>query len=412
MAKKKSKKIKDKDFIKSLIELVIIILTILVILIFFKGTIVWNIIILLLMLSVLIFVHEGGHFLMAKKCGVHVYEFALGMGPKVLGFKRKNDPTEYTLRALPIGGYCAMAGEEGEDDDKLAKHLFMCNKKKRERILILVAGVVMNFLTAFILLFMIAFCFGSTEQRSIIGRVEESSPASEAGLVKGDKIIAINNHKVNTWDKITVINSLKNKSEKYVYRIKHQNGTISEYTITPAPYLQTETLNIRISDNYTKEDIIKEYNLKEGEYTIVNLIGIGQDSTIKKGFVNSLKYAITKFISIISTMFLTLGYLITGKLGLNALSGPVGMYSVVSAVSTTGIANILYLTAYLSVNLGVINILPFPAFDGGRVLFVLIEAITKKKVDAKIEGYFHTVGFILLMILMLYITLQDILRLF
>ena len=103
------------------------------------------------MLSILIFVHEGGHFIIGKKCGVHIYEFALGMGPKVLGFRRKNDPTEYTLRAFPIGGYCAMAGEEGEDDANLAKDKFMCNKPKLQRVAILVAGVTMNFITAILL---------------------------------------------------------------------------------------------------------------------------------------------------------------------------------------------------------------------------------------------------------------------
>ena len=111
-------------------------------------------------------------------------------------------------------------------------------------------------------------------------------------------------------------------------------------------------------------------------------------------------------------MLLILGSLFTGKLGLSALSGPVGMYSVVGTVASLGFANLIYLTAYLSINLGVLNILPFPAFDGGRVLFVLIEAVTRKKVDPKIEGYFHSIGFILIMLLMVYITFQDVLRLF
>lgn len=406
------KKENNDNLKKSLIELILIIIAVLVILIFFKGTFIWNIVVLLLILSALIFVHEGGHFLMAKKNDVHVYEFALGMGPKVLGFKRKNDPTEYTLRAFPIGGFCAMAGEEGEDDSNLPKDKFMCNKKVGPRILILVAGVVMNFITAFVLLFFISFIWGSTEQSSVIGRIEPGSPASEAGLVVGDKIVGLNGYKVSTWDKITVINSLKNKTGENVYKIEHKDGSVSRVSIKPADYLQTDKLNIRITDEYSKESIIKEYNLKEGEYQVVKLIGIGQNSKVEKGFIRSLKYAFGKLIGIISTMLLIIGSLITGKMGLNALSGPVGMYSVVETVATTGLANVLYLTAYLSINLGVINILPFPAFDGGRVVFVFIEAITKKKVDAKIEGYFHTVGFILLMILMLYITFQDILRLF
>ena len=121
---------KKENNLKSILILFAIILAVILVLVFFKNTPIWNIVVLLLMLSLLIFVHEGGHFIAAKKCGVHVYEFALGMGPKVLSFKRKNDPTEYTLRALPIGGFCAMAGEEGEDDESLDKDQFMCNKSK------------------------------------------------------------------------------------------------------------------------------------------------------------------------------------------------------------------------------------------------------------------------------------------
>ena len=142
------------------------------------------------------------------------------------------------------------------------------------------------------------------------------------------------------------------------------------------------------------------------------MVGISASSEIHKGFGYAIKYAFSKFGSIVSTMLLILGSLFTGKLGLSALSGPVGMYSVVGTVAQAGFANLIYLMAYLSINLGVLNILPFPAFDGGRVLFVLIEAITRKKVDSKIEGYFHSIGFILIMLLMLYITFQDVLRLF
>ena len=151
---------KKNNNLKNILLLVAIVISIFFILVFLPNTPIWNIVVLLLILSVLIFVHEGGHFLVAKKCGVHVYEFALGMGPKILTFKRKNDPTEYTLRAFPIGGFCAMAGEEGEDDENLPKDKFMCNKSKTKRILILVAGVTMNFITAIILLFMIGFFYG------------------------------------------------------------------------------------------------------------------------------------------------------------------------------------------------------------------------------------------------------------
>lgn len=403
---------KKENNLKSILILSAIILAVILVLVFFKNTPIWNIVVLLLMLSLLIFVHEGGHFIAAKKCGVHVYEFALGMGPKVLSFKRKNDPTEYTLRAFPIGGFCAMAGEEGEDDESLDKDKFMCNKSKIKRIIILVAGVTMNFITAIILLFIIGLSFGSTEQKSIIGRVETGSPADVAGLKVNDKIIECNGYKISTWDKLTIVTNLKNKNNYYEYKVEHEDGSVDTYKITPDEYVVIGSETIKLDENNKLEDVLKKYNKKESEVTVSKLVGIGAPSEIKKDFLSALKYAFSKFGSIVSTMLLILGSLFTGKLGLSALSGPVGMYSVVGTVASLGFANLIYLTAYLSINLGVLNILPFPAFDGGRVLFVLIEAITRKKVDPKIEGYFHSIGFILIMLLMVYITFQDVLRLF
>lgn len=401
-----------KETLKNILILLGIVIGIVLVLTLLPNTPIWNIVVLLLILSLLIFVHEGGHFLVAKKCGVHVYEFALGMGPKVLSLKRKNDPTEYTLRAFPIGGFCAMAGEEGEDDENLPKDKFMCNKSKIKRILILVAGVTMNFITAIVLLFIIGLCYGSTDQSSVIGSVSEGTPAYNAGLKENDTIIECNGYKIKTWDKLTIVTNLKNKNDYYEYKIKHEDGSIDTYKIVPDKYAVFDGKTIKIDETNTLESILKEYDKKEKDVTISNLVGIQAKSKVNKGFVSAIKYAFSKFGSIVSTMILIIGSLFTGKLGLSALSGPVGMYSVVGTVASLGFANIIYLTAYLSINLGVLNILPFPAFDGGRVLFVLIEAVTRKKVDPKIEGYFHTVGFALIMLLMIYITFQDVLRLF
>ena len=401
-----------KETLKNILILLGIVIGIVLVLTLLPNTPIWNIVVLLLILSLLIFVHEGGHFLVAKKCGVHVYEFALGMGPKVLSLKRKNDPTEYTLRAFPIGGFCAMAGEEGEDDENLPKDKFMCNKSKIKRILILVAGVTMNFITAIVLLFIIGLCYGSTDQSSVIGSVSEGTPAYNAGLKENDTIIECNGYKIKTWDKLTIVTNLKTKNDYYEYKIKHEDGSIDTYKIVPDKYAVFDGKTIKIDETNTLESILKEYDKKEKDVTISNLVGIQAKSKVNKGFVSAIKYAFSKFGSIVSTMILIIGSLFTGKLGLSALSGPVGMYSVVGTVASLGFANIIYLTAYLSINLGVLNILPFPAFDGGRVLFVLIEAVTRKKVDPKIEGYFHTVGFALIMLLMIYITFQDVLRLF
>ena len=403
---------KEESALKSTIELIILIIAIIVILVFFPNTVIWNIVVLLLVLTFLIFVHEFGHFIVGKLFGVHIYEFALGMGPKVLGFKRKNDPTEYNLRALPIGGYCSLAGEEGEDDDTLPKDKFMCNKGKLQRALILIAGVTMNFITAFILLFLISFIWGSTEQSSVIGYVEADSPAEKAGLTVGDKIIECNGYKLSTWDKLSVITSLKNDNEYYEYIVRHKDGKEEKYQIIPDEYVVLDDENIKITDDRTIDDIAEIKSMKKNEIVTSKLIGIGPNSEVRHGFVNAFDYACKKFVSLITTMLLVIGSLFTGKLGLNALSGPVGMYGIVNTVASYGLSNIIYFAAYISINLGIINILPFPAFDGGRVVFIGIEAITGKKVDPKVEGYFHTIGFMLIMLLMLYVTWHDILSLF
>lgn len=402
----------EKVTLKNILILLAIIVAIVVVLVFFKGTVAWNIVVLLLILTVLIFVHEGGHFLMAKKCGVFVSEFALGMGPKVCGFKRKGDPTQYSLRALPIGGYCQMAGEEMEDIDNLPKDQFMCNKTKLQRTLILVAGVTMNFITAILLLFFISLVWGHTEQRSYVGRVEKNTPAYEAGIVEGDRVLEFNGHKVSTWDDLTVVSAMKNKNNKYVYKVKKNDGKVVEYELVPIDSVTIEGKSILVKGDTTLESIAKEYDKDVDDLVVTKVIGISSPQKRINGFIPSIEYAFTKFGSVVKTMISIIANLITGNIGLNALSGPVGMYTVVDTAAKFGIANIIFLMAYLSINLGVLNILPFPAFDGGRLLFVIIEAVTRKKVDARVEGYFHTIGFILIMMLMLYITFQDILNLF
>ena len=345
-------------------------------------------IILIIMLGILVFVHEFGHFIVAKKTGVHVLEFAIGMGPQILKWKRKNDPTVYSIRLFPIGGFCAMAGEVYEDgDDKLPKDKYMCNKKPLERFLILVAGVTMNFILALVLFFIQGLIWGSSNQLSYVGVITENSAMQSAGIEEGDRIISINGLKTNTWDKIQIAVNLKNDKDSYDFVVKKQDGSIKKYEVTPE----------------------KQKN-EDGEEVVV--FGFGAENKLNKGIINSIKYAFIKIYSVITSMIVIIIKLITGKLGLKSLAGPVGMYTVVGQSAKLGIQNLVYLTAYLSVNLGVVNILPFPAFDGGRVLFLIIEKIKGSPVNPKVENWIHTIGFALLMLLMLVITYQDILRLF
>lgn len=340
-----------------------------------------TLILLILILGVLIFVHELGHFITAKNRGAYVYEFALGMGPQIFSFKRKkekNDPTVYSLRLFPIGGFCAIAGEVDEDDGsdiKLKKSEYMCNKKIWERCLILIAGVTMNFIVGILILFISGLIWGSTDQKSFVGSAPENYPIHDAGIEVGDRVLSIDGHKTNTWDQITLALSLKHEGNEHIFKIQKPNGQIKEYNISP-----------------------KEETDEKGNKRLV--FGIGQNAEKKYGLGNSLVYAFSKTGSILSSMGTIIGSLFTGKLSLNALSGPIGVYSVVGEAAKTSAESVLYLVAYLSLNLGFINILPFPAFDGGRVLFLIIEGIRKKKMNPKVENTINAIGFALLILLM------------
>ena len=341
---------------------------------------------LIIILGSLIFIHELGHFLMAKKAGVHIYEFALGFGPKVWSRVGKKDKVTYSLRMFPIGGFVQMAGEVYEDDDKIPKSKFMCNKTWLQRITVICAGVVFNFILALILLFIVALGWGYTEQRSYVGSVVDGYPAKEAGIEAGDKIIAVNGKTTNTWDMI-ILRVMMNKSKSHTFLVKKADGRDITYEMSP----------------------VKEKN-KDGQE--VEVFGFTSSNKEYKGFTNAIKYAITRFSSIISTMFVTIGGLFSGKIALSNLAGPVGMYSIVDQTAKYGLNNVISLMALLSINLGFINILPFPAFDGGRATFLIIEKIIGRPINKKIENIMHAVFFVLLMGLMILITIQDILKLF
>ena len=337
----------------------------------------------ILILGITIMIHEFGHYLMAKKAGVYVYEFSIGMGPRLFKWKRKNDETEYSIRVLPIGGYVQLAGEEGTPDKKIPKGMRLQDKNTLQNALIMGAGVFNNFLLALFLLFIIGLSTGYTNQKPIISTVKEESPAYIAGLEVGDRIIKLNNRSINNTDKLLLELSI----------IKDDNITLT----------------------VKRNDDIKEISLNatkvEEDGTVSYKMGFTLDDTNEKGFVSAIKYAFTKFASLVEQMVFILIYLFSGKLSLNNLSGPVGIYVLVGTVAKQGILNLLYLMAYLSLNVGIINILPFPAFDGGRIFLLLIQKITGKKLSEKVEDRINTVGFILLMALMLYVTFNDILHL-
>lgn len=340
----------------------------------------------ILMLGIIVFIHELGHFIWAKKFGVYCYEFSLGFGPKLFSFRRKNDETLYCLRLIPIGGYVAMAGEEVDDDKSVSKDKKLYNKPWYKKLIIILAGIINNFILGFLILFLIALIYGSYTTEPIIGVVTKDSSSQKAGIKEGDKIISINEEKTRTWDDVTLKLVLSNNDKAQEFLLETSDG---EKKVSVKP------------EKITDEDGNVSYSY-----------GIGLDDTRYHGLGNAFKYATSKFGSIFNSMIVTIKALFTGKVGLDSLSGPVGIYSIVGSQSKAGLSGLLYLLAYLSINVGFINLIPFPAFDGYRAVIILIERITRKKVNDKVDAIVNQVGLFLLFALMIYITIKDVLRLF
>lgn len=352
------------------------------------GLFLLKLLLLFFMLGIIILVHEFGHFIWAKMFGVHIYEFSIGMGPVIHTHKGKKDKINYNIRLVPIGGFVSMAGEVYADDDKVKKDKLMCNKKWYQRLIILVAGVVNNFVLAIIILFVYTLIWGGGAITPIIDKTVEGTPAANSNLQSNDEIIKINGYSVHSWDKAQIILYYKNNSDVYSFEVKHEDGT-------------KETIKI-------KPEIIKD----EETGTESKLFGIMIKEADTSNVFKVFTYSIQKFNSVISSMVYTIWGLISGKIGISALSGPVGIYEVVGESLNYGVKYFLYILAFLSINVGFINILPFPAFDGGHVLFLLIEKIKGSPVNAKFESTCHLIGFILVFLLMIIVTINDIIKLF
>lgn len=341
----------------------------------------------ILMLGIIVFIHELGHFFWAKKSGVYCYEFSLGFGPKLFSFKRKNDETLYCLRLIPIGGYVAMAGEEVDDDTSVPKDKKMYNKPWYKKLVIVLAGVTNNFILGFLVLFIMALCYGSYTTKPIIGEVVKDSACDKAGLKSGDKILKINGEVTRTWDDVTL-------------------------TLTLANNEKTQKILVETKDGKKELIKVKPKKIKDKDGNVSYSYGMGLDGKKYHGIKNAFSYATSKFGSTFNSMIVTIKALITGKIGVSALSGPVGIYTIVGAQSKAGLSGLLYLLAYLSINVGFINLIPFPAFDGYRAVIILIEKIIGKKVNPKVDAIVNNIGLMLLFALMIFITVKDVLKLF
>lgn len=345
-----------------------------------------NLILFILILGVIVFVHEGGHFLFAKLFGVHVYEFSIGMGPVLLK-KTAKDGTNYCIRAIPIGGFVSLAGEEIDPEElKKTKGKNLQDKPAWQRFLIMFMGVGNNFIFAFLILLVSGLIWGSVSTKPVISNVTDNMPAALAGVSAGDTVKSINGKKVKYMDDISLYLTVSDLSKEVELTVIKESKEEVSYTIKPE---KIET------------DGEKRYAL-----------GIELSPQVEKGFGKSISNAFKQEGAIFKQMFVVIKNLFTGGVKVNQLSGPVGIYSIVGDMKSSGINALLMLTALLSINVGVINLLPFPAFDGGRILFLIIEKIKGSPVNSKVENTIHAIGFILLIILMIYITFNDILKLF
>lgn len=336
-------------------------------------------------LGITVFIHELGHFLFAKKAGIYIYEFSIGMGPKIFSWHRKDDETMYAVRLFPIGGYVSMAGESVEYDEEIPKGKHLQDKTWMQRFSTIIAGVAFNFLLALFLLFIIGMIEGAPSREAYIDKLDSKYSSSKTNMQVGDEIVAFNNKKVSSSDMLLLYLQMEN-GKTLTFTVRHENGKKEDVILTPT-------------------------KVQEGENTTYKY-GFSLKNKIRRGFFPAIIYAFQKCFSLLNQMVHIIFYLCTGKLGIGNLSGPIGIFTIVGESAKAGFINIVYLIAYLCINVGFINLLPIPAFDGGHIFFMIIEKIRGKKVNPKTENIIHGIGMAFLLILMLFITCQDIVRLF
>lgn len=318
----------------------------------------------------MIFPHELGHFIAAKRLGVKVNEFAFGMGPTI--WKKQRGETLHSIRLFPIGGFCAMEGEDEDSDEPRA----FSNKKPWQKIVILAAGSFMNVVCAVLVMSLVVGVIGFTTVK--IDRVSAGSPAYEAGFLPGDKIKSINGSDIEEWTEVS--GAIADSEGKTVLFTVERDGAEKTLSLTP------------------KEE--------DGRYMI------GITSAVSHNPFRAAAEGAKATWRMTVTMFDIIGQLLTGQVGADNLSGPVGMVQMVSETSKYGFWYYGFLTSLICLNLAVINMLPLPALDGGRILFVLYTMITGKQVSQKVEGTIHLVGLALLFTLMIYVTFNDVTRIF
>ena len=340
------------------------------------------IIIAVLLFTLIIFVHEFGHFITAKLCGIKVNEFALGMGPKILKIQGKE--TLYSLRLFPIGGFCAIEGEDGDSEDERS-----FNKKPVwQRMIVIIAGAVMNIILGLILMCTV-LCSQDLLGIPCIANFTETSKLQEAGAEVGDYFVSVNGYSIYTERDLSFALATANPDDVDI--VLNRQG--KEITLDSVKLDSVEIMEGR-----------RSVQLDFGIYGVEKTFG----NVAQKTFLDTY--------SIARSVYATLGGLFTGQFGFNDISGPVGVAQVITEAAGEGLKtsfmdavnNIITNMVLITVNLGIFNLIPFPALDGGRFLFLLIELITKKKIPEKVEGYINAAGFAILIVIMIIVAFKDV----
>lgn len=331
-----------------------------------------SILLTLLIFAAIIIIHECGHFFAARLCGVRVNEFAIGMGPTLLRFGKKE--TRYSLRLFPIGGFVAMEGESDQSNDPRA----FCNQAVWKRMIIVCAGAVMNLVLGFVIILALTIP-NKTLASTTIAEFSEGASTEASGLMVGDEITHINGRRM--WVDSDIIYALSTDEDGVVDMTVRRDG-----------------------EKVSLENVVFT---KENGTLVIDFKAVGK----QRGLINTLGYSLGKTASIGRLIWISIGQLVTGQAAISDLSGPIGTAQAVGEATKAGMSTVMNLFAFITVNVGIFNILPIPALDGGRLVFLLFEAVTRRRIKPEYEAYVHFAGFVLVILLFVFVSYQDIVNL-
>lgn len=342
------------------------------------------IIIAVLLFGFMIFIHEFGHFFTAKLCGIRVNEFAIGMGPTLFHIQGKE--TRYSLRLLPIGGFCAMEGEEGES----AKAGAFGTKPVWKRILVVVMGAVMNILLGLVIM-MVILGQEPALSSTTISKFDQNSALQKAGMQRGDEFVSVDHYRIYGDRDLSFALATANPNSVDIEIMR--KGKVITFPNVRFNSQKVDGKNYLTLDFYVMP--------------------------IRKNVGTLIAKSVQDTVATVRMVWYSLVWLATGRLGFNDVAGPVGAVSALNQAASAGLAqsfmaglnNILYMVMVLTVNLGVVNLMPIPALDGGKLLFLIVEAVRRKPIKEKYTGVVETIGFCLLIGFMVIVTYSDILRL-